>query len=620
MLRVGWVDPPDAVGSCEPSFAVRGVRTEPATMPRQLSGFVNYRHRAGTFTGLTSSQRARESRSLLRLLLHCVPLFSLALIAANGRPASGAPPADVPGIHDDMPASERTASLLAAKLKKLAEILLDKTSDDSLDELVHLDARATSLRPDHGDTVHLTGLISVDRLPKRSLEEGPIVDSLRAFSRWLGDGQEKSRLYFKIVGISRSASNDWTADVRVEAVRTQANRIEQLTALWQIKFDLLVDGSDLRISRVALVTSERTASPRPLFEDSTRSLFSVNENAIEQLARGSEFWFGRLDAVGESQFMGHNGLAVGDVNGDNLDDLYIALGTGLPNKLLVQQPDGSVEDRAVEANVAWLDDTKGVTFADLDNDGDQDLVLSMGPSVVICVNDGAGVFGRFVNVRAPTPAAFYSLALADYDLDGDLDIYGCRYVKVRYGSSVPIPFHDANNGPRNLLIRNDGGHRYSDATAESGLDVNNARFSTAAAWADYDNDGDPDLYVANDFGRNNLYRNVAGHFTDVADSTQTQDQAAGMGVSWSDFDNDGDLDLHVSNMFSSAGRRVTFQEEFQRSHPPSERDAIRRLSLGNSLFQNQNGAPFSDRSDSAGIRMGRWAWGRSIRRHQQRRL
>ena len=277
--------------------------------------------------------------------------------------------------------------------------------------------------------------------------------------------------------------------------------------------------------------------------------------------------------------------------------------------LFLQQADGTVLERAHEAHAAWLDDTKGVLLIDYDNDGDRDLFLAMGPSIVLSENDGAGRFTPLRNLRAVSGAAFYSLAAADYDLDGDLDVYGVRYVKTQYGQSLPVPFHDARNGPRNHLLRNDGAQGFTDVTAEVGLDAGNDRFSLAAAWADYDLDGDPDLYVANDFGRNNLYRNDGGHFVDVAAETGTEDQAAGMGVSWADADLDGNPDLLVSNMFSSAGRRVAYQPRFHAHSAGDVRAGSRRHSLGNSLFLGDGAGGFRDASDEAGIRMGRWAWG-----------
>jgi len=285
------------------------------------------------------------------------------------------------------------------------------------------------------------------------------------------------------------------------------------------------------------------------------------------------------------------------------------MGTGLPNRLCLQQKDGSVRDVAVDAGVAWLDDTKGVVFADMDNDGDQDLLCAIGPTIVLCKNSGQGQFRRFVSMRARTPAAFYSLSVGDFDLDGDLDVYGCRYVSVRYGVSVPLPFHDARNGPTNHLMRNDGNDKYTDVTFRVGLEVNNTCFSLAAAWMDYDSDGDPDLYVANDFGRNNLYRNDGGKFTDVAAEAGVEDQAAGMGVSWGDFDLDGDPDLYVTNMFSAAGNRIAFQSRFQKGASAADLEAIRGHSLGNSLFQNQGDGTFREVGEQAGVRMGRWGWG-----------
>jgi VCBS repeat protein len=231
----------------------------------------------------------------------------------------------------------------------------------------------------------------------------------------------------------------------------------------------------------------------------------------------------------------------------------------------------------------------------------------MGPALVLCANDGQGNFTPTNSLQAGTDAAFYSLAAADYDLDGDLDVYAVRYVQSAYGQSIPTPFQDARNGPRNHLLRNDGGV-FTDVTDAVGLGQNNDRFSLAASWVDFDGDGDQDLYVANDFGRNNLYRNEGGTFTDVAAELGVEDQAAGMGVSWADVDQDGDLDLHVSNMFSSAGLRVAYQDEFRASSTAQARAGARRHAQGNSLFL---GGPdgFRDVSDLAGIRMGRWAWG-----------
>ncbi|MCP5115313.1 MAG: VCBS repeat-containing protein, partial [bacterium] len=82
-----------------------------------------------------------------------------------------------------------------------------------------------------------------------------------------------------------------------------------------------------------------------------------------------------------------------------------------------------------------------------------------------------------------------------------------------------MPYHDAQNGPPNFLFRNRFDERpgyFEDVTAAAGMDHNNNRYSFAATWCDYNGDGWPDLYVTNDFGRNNFYRNTGGRFRDVA--------------------------------------------------------------------------------------------------------
>jgi len=146
------------------------------------------------------------------------------------------------------------------------------------------------------------------------------------------------------------------------------------------------------------------------------------------------------------------------------------------------------------------------------------------------------------------------------------------------------------------------------------MDNNNRRFTLASSWEDYDQDGDPDLYVANDYGRNNLYRNDRDssgktQFIDVAAEAGVEDMSAGMSVSWSDADGDGDQDLYVSNMWSSAGNRIAYQRQFQRGADQESITGFRRHARGNSLFLNTGDGKFKDVSTEAGVTMGRWSWG-----------
>ena len=215
-----------------------------------------------------------------------------------------------------------------------------------------------------------------------------------------------------------------------------------------------------------------------------------------------------------------------------------------------------------------------------------------------------------------------ALAAADVENDGDVDIYTTAYyankqLSERQSAGLPASgnafvYHDANVGGTNRLLRNDiSGEEwlFTDVTKPSGLDANNTRFSFAAAWEDYDNDGDQDLYVANDFGRDNLYRNDNGTFKDIAADVGAEDAASGMSVSWSDYDHDGRMDIYISNMWSAAGNRIAFQPDFKKNAPPEVKQRLQRFARGNTLLKNDSDSRFEDVSKKAGVEMGRWAWG-----------
>ena len=235
--------------------------------------------------------------------------------------------------------------------------------------------------------------------------------------------------------------------------------------------------------------------------------------------------------------------------------------------------------------------------------------------VVIAENDQEKRFEPAAILK--TSWSTSSLAAADYDNDGLIDLYVCAYVNEDNGNSIGTDsnefiYHNAENGAANTLYKNVtkgiGEVSFIDVTNEVGLNVNNSRWSFAASWEDYDNDGDQDLYVANDYGRNNLYNNNKGKFTDLASKTYSEDSASGMSVAWADYDKDGNMDIYVSNMFSAAGNRITNQRQFKSSTQQSVREIFRRFARGNTLLRNVDGN-FQDTSLLAGVNMGRWAWG-----------
>lgn len=348
---------------------------------------------------------------------------------------------------------------------------------------------------------------------------------------------------------------------------------------------------------------ETIISEGPWFHDVTNTVIGKNSRFEPQVLHGIDHWAQRITRIGDLSLAGHHGLAVGDVDGDGLEDLYVCDGGSLPNQLYLQQPDGTAKEVALDWGVAWLEDSRSALFVDLDNDGDQDLVVATIAMIAFAENLNNQAF----KLRGGFPGAPYpfSLSAADFDLDGDLDIYTCIYgagnqpKKRGFEASSPTPFNDAENGGRNVLLSNLGGFQFADVTREVGLDQNNTRWSFSASWEDYDRDGDPDLYVANDFGRNCLYQNNNGQFSNIARRAGVEDMAAGMSVSWGDSNRDGAPDLLIGNMFSSAGQRVSYQRNYEAGK--------KRMARGNTLFiASKDG--FQDASIASGITNGGWAW------------
>ncbi len=533
-------------------------------------------------------------------------------------------------LADDWP-SERLAAYAQRQLERLGDTLVAYAGGDDdlgprINALFSAGDRQVKLPATHGDILNAGGLHVRRAIPTWTTTlsyDGPVIGHVRRdiptsyddpviglealFRRFRGAADV--HVSFTIVHIRRSDDDQFGTITHFEVSGRRDGGCVQQNGSCAINWKTNTGAERPLIRSISVGPLTEASADAPVFAECTTGVLGNADVWRNQVLRGGDHWYGKIDAMGELNYMGHQGIAVGDVNGDGLDDLYVAMGTGLPNLLYVQNADGSARERAEEAGVAWLDDTKGVLLVDFDNDGDQDLLCALGPTVVFCANDGSGRFTPVHRVRAVSDAAFYSLAAADYDLDGDLDVYACRYVMQRYGLSIPTPFHDANNGPPNHLLRNDGPAGFTDVTVKVGLDTNNRRFSLAAGWADYDQDGDPDLYVANDFGKNNLYRNDGGKFVDVAADTNTLDQAAGMGVSWSDFDLDGDLDLYVSNMFVPAGQRVTSEAQFMRDGSDTLRSEIRRHSMGNSLFVNSGDGTFTEATHLSNSQPAGWAWG-----------
>lgn len=527
---------------------------------------------------------------------------------------------------DSQWSSEQFNSVAGKQLKTLGKLFDHPDAIGRVDQLIAATYESAALRPKLQPTYADTAFTVLRQTDKDSAviytgQDGFGKAIQRLASVYSREAGQHTSVKFKVIRVDLR-EHDAVTVAYLEASGPSATvpgATTQQNATWTCRW-VRSESHELPLLAGIAVTDHEEIVPTGkapgTFVDCTEAVLGQNDSYHHQLVYGADYWYGNVDAAfGIHQ--GNQGLAIGDLNGDGREDLFVSQPAGLPCRLFIQQEDGTLLDHTREYGLDWLDASRSGMFADLDNDGDQDLIVSLNYSMAIFENLGRGkLFKRTLIDIHSWPA---SIAAADYDLDGDLDLFICGY-NPRGATAAgdifanPVPYHDANNGARNFMLRNEGGLDFLDVTAAVGLDENNTRFSFAATWEDYDNDGDADLYVANDFGRNNLYRNDRDKngnttFQDVAAAAGVEDISAGMSVSWGDYNRDGLMDIYVSNMFSSAGNRITYQQQFKTGADESTRQNIQRHARGNSLFENQGDGTFKDVSVPANVTMGRWAWG-----------
>lgn len=281
------------------------------------------------------------------------------------------------------------------------------------------------------------------------------------------------------------------------------------------------------------------------------------------------------------------GAAVFDCNGDGLLDIAVANGStverfkeGGDTFVTLYRQSASTgsdaprfEDVTGPAGLEKKGFGMGVTAVDLDADGNLDLFVTGFKGNAVYKGKGGCVFEDVTEASGLKGGGFDAgAAWADYDRDGDLDVFVAGYVYLDlddlpvFGSSPTCRFMeiDVQCGPRGLegepdrLYRNRGDGTFENVAEAAGVADDDSFYGLGVAWGDLDNDGWPDLYVANDSHPNYLYRNVQdGTFEDISFESGTSYSGSGaeqgsMGVTLGDYDDDGSLDIFVTNFDGEA--------------------------------------------------------------------
>ncbi len=496
----------------------------------------------------------------------------------------------------------------ALKASPLGLETLGASLDEAIEASTLVAGTETVLRSAHGvETVKRQFALDVAR------GRGHFIENLRG---WLAAPREIETAEFEIFGIEQIGDNPLTVrvDIRYDVVTTRKeNRREERVGSWRAEW--LHVGSGAWKARKWEAKEETIATAKgPVFADVTSHALGGTESYSRQLLHGADYWRTVLDGAVGLDVYGNNGVAVGDFDNDGLDDFYVCQPAGLPNRLYSNRGDGTFEDVTEKSGLGILDNTACALFADFENKGLQDLLVVCGTGPLLYLNQGDGTFrlkrDAFRFARQPQ-GTFTHAAVADYDGDGRLDVYFCMYMYYlgldQY--HYPVPYYDARNGPPNCLFHNEGNATFVETTEAAGLNRDNDRYTFACAWGDAYGNGLPDLFVSNDFGTSQLYRNNGdGKFTVVSAEARVEGVGAGMGCAWCDFDNDGRQDIYVPSMWEAAGQRVSGQKQFHAAAPESIRELYRRHARGNALYRNKGDGTFENVGQQAGVEMGRWSW------------
>jgi hypothetical protein len=359
----------------------------------------------------------------------------------------------------------------------------------------------------------------------------------------------------------------------------------------------------------------------------------VGFSKLDSSATGINFINGVTDdqIISNQHLLDGSGVATGDIDNDGYCDIYFSRLNG-SSVLYRNLGNWKFEDITSKAGVGLPDRySKGATFADIDGDRDLDLLVTVldGPNACF-INDGKGVFKDVTEASGLSSlkdrTGNTSMALGDIDGDADLDLYMVSYkFKARRDRESPVlnesglMLYEPDYGERDILYINDGKGVFSDVDLDSDVFMREdgepvmmpRAWGLTARMQDMDNDGDPDIYVCNDFASADfIWMNEgSGRFKAIPMLAVRTTSASSMTVAFADINRDDHLDFFVADMLSRDHKRRKMQMgEMARTNITVGKIYNRPQVMRNTLFLNRGDGTYAEIGNYSGMYASDWTW------------
>ena len=417
------------------------------------------------------------------------------------------------------------------------------------------------------------------------------------------------RVKFRVLQISQPIQKQplWTCKILIDVVGESApGKPKQYESEQTVVFEIENEAeltthpsiSDWKIDKETFRDATQYLTEE-VTEPSLVGEISIADNWQTDIKNTEQYWF---------QY------AVEDFDRDGKLDFSVACNAFYPRLLYNAKGNRFVEVSEERSMVAaggrvMLGPSFGCAWIDFNNDGYPDLIngLSLFES-----KEGKSFSDIYSRSGLALRSECMGILVADYDCDGLVDLYVLYQSAPGGKNDVARQWvNETMSGAENELWKNMGGGRFVNVTKKANAG-GGKRHTHAASWFFYDDDHYPDLYIANDFGKNVLLRNKGdGTFEDVSDQTGTSGYATSMGVSTGDLNNDGRSEIYVANMYSKMGRRIIGQVD-AKDYPAGIFEQIKGSCAGNRLYTMGDDAKFKEIGEDIGVHDVGWAYGPAL--------